>query len=209
MEPLSKQIGGINEAIFPIHLSNYRFHSRVTYTIRCNWKVYADNYLEGYHIPHVHPELCELLDMDNYKTIVKDWQILQDSPLKDQASIYHGDQEKAWYFYLYPNMMLNILPGRLQLNHILPVDAHSCLVHFDYFYTAEVIENRPDLPFEDKKYSDSVQDEDIMICEHVQQGLQSSAYVSGRYSVETEAGVYGFHSLIRRDYNRYISNVVG
>ncbi len=202
MEPLERQIGGITETVNPVRLADFKFHSRISYEIKCNWKVYADNYLEGYHIPHVHPELCELLVMENYKTIINDWQILQDSPLKDTNSIYQGAQDKAWYMFVYPNMMLNILPGRLQLNQILPVDAQSCKVHFDFFYSDEVIESKPDLPIQDKNYSDLVQNEDITICEHVQLGLKSNAYTSGRYSVETEKGVYAFQSLVKKDYLR-------
>jgi choline monooxygenase len=202
MEPLTKQFGGITDAIHPIQLSNFRFHSRVTYTIRCNWKVYADNYLEGYHIPHVHPDLCELLDMDQYETVVRDWKILQISPLKNKNSIYQGGDNNAWYYYLYPNMMLNILPGRLQLNQILPIDENNCLVHFDYYYSEEKLSKYPKLPDEDKKYSDLIQAEDTSICEHVQLGLTSTAYNSGRFSVETEKGVYAFQSLIKKDYIR-------
>ena len=29
------------------------------WTIQCNWKVYVDNYLEGYHLPVVHPGLLQ------------------------------------------------------------------------------------------------------------------------------------------------------
>jgi choline monooxygenase len=205
-EPLSKHITGISEAIDPLCLSDFVFHHRVTYPMGCNWKVYADNYLEGYHIPHVHPELCELLDMDNYKTVVNDWQILQDSPLIDKESIYQGGDEKAWYFFVYPNMMLNILPGRMQLNQILPLNERNCLVHFDYFYTEEILRQHPNLPTLDSAYSNKVQAEDCEICEHVQLGLQSSAYEAGRFSVETEQGVYAFQNLVRKDYSKMGSN---
>jgi choline monooxygenase len=204
-EPLSKQIGGIKETVYPLQISNFIFHTRVSYSIGCNWKVYADNYLEGYHIPHVHPELCELLDMDSYKTVVNDWQILQDSPLIDKQSIYQGGDERAWYYFIYPNMMLNILPGRMQLNQILPVDERRCVVHFDYFYAEETLKLKPDLPENDATYSNKVQAEDTYICEHVQMGLQSSVYDSGRFSVETEQGVYAFQSLVKIDYNSAVS----
>jgi choline monooxygenase len=199
-EPLSQQVGGIAESVSPTQIRDFVFHSRVSYQIACNWKVYADNYLEGYHIPHVHPDLCNLLDMDNYKTLVNGWQILQDSPLKDKESIYIGGDETAWYYYIYPNMMLNILPGRMQVNQILPIDADSCIVHFDYYYTPETLLRNPNMPDEDKAYSERVQAEDIQICEHVQKGLVSNAYTSGRFSVETELGPWHFQELLKKDY---------
>jgi len=49
------------------YFSSKRFHSSVEYTVDCNWKVYADNYLEGYHIPLVHPTLNTMLSYRNYK----------------------------------------------------------------------------------------------------------------------------------------------
>lgn len=199
-EPLEQQIGGISEAVSPTRIRDFVYHSRVSYPIACNWKVYADNYLEGYHIPHVHPDLCNLLDMDHYKTIVDGWQILQDSPLRDKDSIYSGGDETAWYYFIYPNMMLNILPGRMQVNQILPIDAGNCIVHFDYYYTPDTLLQYPKLPDHDKTYSERLQAEDIHICEHVQKGLASNAYNYGRFSVETELGLWHFQELLKRDY---------
>jgi len=53
-----------------IPLENYVLHSNQTHKIACNWKVYAENYLEGYHIPNMHPSLNAMVDMDNYKVLV-------------------------------------------------------------------------------------------------------------------------------------------
>lgn len=199
-EALSHQIKGISENVAPINLGDFDFHSRVSYKIACNWKVYADNFLEGYHIPHVHPELCKLLDMDQYKTSIDGWRILQDSPLRDSGSIYNGGDDKAWYYFVYPNMMLNILPGRMQVNQILPLDSGNCVVHFDYYYTAETLKLNPDMPQADRDYSEHVQSEDIHICEQVQKGLASNAYQRGRFSVETELGPWHFQELLKKDY---------
>jgi choline monooxygenase len=52
----------------------------------------------------------------------------------------------------------------------------------------------------DIEYSDKVQQEDIQICEHVQKGLESKAYHKGRFSVECEAGVHHFQSLLKKSY---------
>ena len=40
---------------------------RRDYIVECNWKVYVDNYLEGYHIPIAHPDLFKELDYDAYR----------------------------------------------------------------------------------------------------------------------------------------------
>ena len=85
----------------------------------CNWKAYVDNYLEGYHLPHVHPGLNKLLDYREYTTHTAEWYSYQHSPLDGSQGPY-ADGE-AHYYFIYPNMMLNILPGRLQTNRVLPV----------------------------------------------------------------------------------------
>jgi choline monooxygenase len=95
--------------------------------------------------------------------------------------------------------MLNILPGRLQMNAVTP---HAR--HLDYFYdTVDTLEARQRVE-RDVAFSDRVQQEDIEICEHVQRGLQSRAYDRGRFSVEMEAGVYHFQRLLKRAYRRRI-----
>ena len=194
--PFDAVYGGIAERIAPIDLAAMRFHRRDSYDIGCNWKVYVDNFLEGYHLPHVHPGLSKVLDYRAYDTELFPWHSLQHSPLRNSGDIY-GDGD-AFYYFVYPNVMLNIMPGRLQTNHILPLGADRCRVEFDYYYAQDDaalarIAN-------DQAFSDEVQDEDIRICESVQQGLASGLYDAGRLCPKRESGVWHFHNLLRAAY---------
>jgi len=172
-------------------LSALRFHERVVYDIDCNWKTYVDNYLEGYHVPHVHPTLNAILDYRSYTTTLSQWHSLQSSPLESAADAY-GSGEVLYYF-IYPNTMLNILPGRLQTNRVLPLPGNRCRVEFDFLYRDAPLPN-------DRAFSDVVQDEDIRICEAVQRNLDSGSYVSGLLNPTRESGVHHFHELLRADY---------
>lgn len=203
--PFDKVIAGISERISPIRLDDYQFHSQIDYRINCNWKVYVDNYLEGYHIPIVHPELAKLLDYRNYVTEANEYYSLQHSPFlnKGDENLYQAEDGEAYYYFIYPNIMLNILPGRLQTNVVIPVDENHCIVHFYYYYKDL---NQPGIDkmiTEDISYSEDIQQEDIEICEAVQNGLHSSAYDKGRFSVERELGVYHFQSLIKQSVKVY------
>ena len=194
--PFDAVYGGIAERIAPIDLAAMRFHRRDSYDIGCNWKVYVDNFLEGYHLPHVHPGLSKVLDYRAYDTELFPWHSLQHSPLRNSGDIY-GDGD-AFYYFVYPNVMLNIMPGRLQTNRILPLGADRCRVEFDYYYAQDDaalarIAN-------DQAFSDEVQDEDIRICESVQQGLASGLYDAGRLCPKRESGVWHFHNLLRAAY---------
>ena len=39
------------------------------YKLNCNWKTYVENYLEGYHIPVIHPLLNNQIDMNAYEVV--------------------------------------------------------------------------------------------------------------------------------------------
>jgi choline monooxygenase len=194
--PLEQVYAGIAERIAPIDLATMRFARQDAYDIACNWKVYVDNYLEGYHLPYVHPGLSKVLDYRVYKTELFDWYSLQHSPLRANDGIY-GDGD-AFYYFVYPNLMLNIMPGRLQVNRILPRGPDRCRVEFDYYYAPDPeAEARMD---RDRGFSEEIQQEDIDICEAVQRGLASRHYQPGRLCPKREAGVWHFHNLLRRAY---------
>lgn len=188
--------GGIAERIAPIDLSAMRYLRRDSYDIDCNWKVYIDNFLEGYHLPHVHPGLSRVLDYRAYDTELFAWHSLQSSPLRNSADIY-GDGQ-AFYYFVYPNVMLNIMPGRLQTNRILPLGPGRCRVEFDYYYAQDEAAQKRIAA--DQSFSDEVQQEDIDICEAVQKGLASGYYQPGRLCPKREGGVWHFHNLLRTAY---------
>ncbi|MEQ8525751.1 aromatic ring-hydroxylating dioxygenase subunit alpha [Gracilimonas sp.] len=199
---LSSLLAGMKERISPIKLEALQFHSEEIYDVECNWKVYVDNYLEGYHIPIVHPELANLLDYRAYVTETKTWHSLQHSPFKSTESIYSNDGGEAFYYFIFPNMMLNILPGRLQINQVIPVSPKKCKVVFSYFYDDVKAKLASGLIDEDISYSHDIQLEDVEICEAVQRGLQSNAYDQGRFSVKRELGVYHFQSLLKSEFKK-------
>ncbi|MBS0556534.1 MAG: aromatic ring-hydroxylating dioxygenase subunit alpha [Proteobacteria bacterium] len=186
-------LAGIDARIGAHPLASYVFDRRTRYEIGCNWKAYVDNYLEGYHVPHIHPALNRMLDYRSYTTTLAPWHSLQFSPLESADALYgNGD---ALYYFIWPNIMLNILPGRLQTNRVVPLAPDRCRVDFDYFYPA----GRNDAAHrtQDEAFSDEVQREDIAICELVQHRLASGSYTAGRLNPRRESGVWHFHEMYR------------
>ena len=198
--PLETVLAGIKDTILPIDLNRFSFSHRDEYLIDCNWKVYMDNYLEGYHLPHVHPGLSKLLDYRSYDTILHEWHSYQFSPLdnpNNDENNFYGDG-KAHYYCVYPNLMLNILPGRLQTNVILPQGINKTRIYFDYYYDNMGSPETDALIKKDSEFSDEIQEEDILICEQVQKGLGSGSYKAGRLCMKREAGVLHYQNLIRQ-----------
>lgn len=197
--PFVDWVAGIDARVAGHQLHNYRFHRRTSYVLDCHWKVYADNYLEGYHVPHVHPELNRLLDYRNYRIELADWHSLQYSPLDSDPGLYGSGE--ALYYFLYPNTMLNILPGRLQTNRILPLGPDRCQVDFDFHYAPDV---DPERIAGDEGFSDVVQAEDEAVCLAVQRGLASGSYQPGRLNPLRESAVHHFQELLRAAYRREV-----
>ena len=197
---LPKTLEEIKTIISPIKFDNYLFHFRKSYKIKCNWKVYMDNYLEGFHIPLVHPKLNNVIDYKSYSTEIFDNFSLQWCHINSESSPYKktDDASKAYYFTLFPNILFNIAPGRLQTNIIEPIDASSCNVYFDYYFETE-----DDLESiqEDISFSEEVQNEDINICERIQIGLESDGFDHGIFSKKYETGVSHFQSYIDKKIN--------
>lgn len=204
--PLAGALTPIGQRIGSGRLGGMRFDRRVSYPVAANWKVYVDNYLEGYHIPYVHPELMTLLDFQAYETEVHPGFSLQWSPLTtDRDNLYSGTSGgEALYYHLFPNLMLNVLPGRLQVNLVEAAAHDRCVVHFDYYYPDLTSPDARERIAADHAYSDRVQAEDAEICERVQVGLGSRAYDTGRFSVECEAAVHHFQQQLKAAYARWM-----
>lgn len=201
--PFPEWIDGVDARLSGRDFGRYAFACRVSYEVGCDWKVYVDNYLEGYHLAQVHPALSRQLDTDRYATELGAWFVLQRSPLQPAPGHAEagdgGARAEALYFWLYPNTMLNVLPGRLQTNRVLPLGAGRCRVDFDYFYAPGVDARTAG---EDQAFADRVQREDIAICEAVQRGLASGSYTAGRLNPAEESGLWHFHQRLRAAYRR-------
>ena len=203
-EPLAHFLGGdLIALVASLGLYRLHYHSRKDYTLNCNWKVYVDNYLDGgYHVPHLHKGLNSVLDYTHYTIENGRHHCLQSSPMvssdEDPQVSATRTGDRAWYFWLYPNFMINIYEGVMDTNLVLPLGPDRCRVVFD-FYFADVSPAREAHNAASIATSHKVQDEDVSICESVQKGLASRAYKAGRLSVKREAGEHLFHRLLARD----------
>ena len=202
-EPLSAFLGGLVKRCALLGLSKLHFFERKVYDIACNWKVFVDNYLDGgYHVPHLHKGLNSVLDYKQYTIENEERYCLQSSPMvasdEDAATATTRKGDRAWYFWQYPNFMINCYEGYMDTNLVVPLDVDHCRVIFD-FYFSDVSEARREYNTQSIAVGDRVQDEDLGICEDVQRGLKSRAYGAGRLSVRREAGEQLFHRLLAAD----------
>jgi choline monooxygenase len=201
---LRDHLGDMGPGVDRLEIGGVRFRERRGYDLACNWKVYVDNYLDGgYHVPHIHKDLGSVLDYSQYRVETGGSFCLQSSPIASggdaqTAAVRRGNM--AYYYWLYPNFMLNWYEGVMDINLVLPLGVDRCRVIFDFFFAAA--DTDADRQAQSITVAERVQQEDIDICESVQRGLISRAYDVGRLSVRREGGEHLFHRLLHADLTR-------
>jgi choline monooxygenase len=203
-ESLEQFLGGIVKRMAPLQVTKLHYLDTRIYDIACNWKVFVDNYLDGgYHVPHLHKGLNSVLDYKQYTIENEDRYCLQSSPMvassEDAATGATRKGDRAWYFWQYPNFMINCYAGYMDTNLVVPIDVDHCRVIFDFYFADITSEAARRYNEESIAVGDRVQSEDLGICEAVQRGLKSRAYGAGRLSVRREAGEHLFHRLLAAD----------
>ncbi len=199
--PLPETLAGLPSRLLHQDLSAMQFALRKDWYIDCNWKTYVDNYLEGYHIPLVHPGLNRELDYAHYRTETKRYYSMQHAPIKpnDHMRLRLSEDQAAnqtQFFWLFPNLMLNVYPDNYSTNLIVPLGPERTLTIFEWFFRDPQSEAVQEKLRRTVAFSDEIQIEDIRICEAVQRNLKSRTYSTGRYSVQRENGVHHFHGLL-------------
>jgi choline monooxygenase len=220
--PLRESLGELPKQAEKFPFAEMKLFERRTYDMKCNWKTYVDNYLEGYHLPSVHPGLNRELDYNAYVVEPHMRQleaegrersrggnspepfsgyVRQFSPIRGAQPgdatprRYQEVREDLTtdYFWVFPNWMLNCYPDNVSLNIILPVEPERTLAIFEW-YLPENAHSSPAAKAS-VEFSHQIQVEDVAICEAVQKNLRSRSYSRGRFSVKHEKGVHAFHRM--------------
>jgi choline monooxygenase len=209
--PLQNFLGAVRDLVAPLELTKkLQYFDRRVYPLNCNWKVYVDNYLDGgYHVPHAHKGLSSVIEYTKYTIENFERACLQSSPLSSDgdssAGVAATRQGRAFYLWIYPNFMINAYEGVMDTNVVLPLGTDKCAVIFDYYF-ADTTAGAEAYNLESIAVSEKVQDEDMAICNAVQRGLRSRAYLAGRLSVRREAGEHLFHRVLHADLTAALSN---
>ena len=185
----------------PIQDFIYREDLSKEYVIDANWALYCDNYLEGFHIPFIHEDLNKVIDYENYTVEKFPYSSLQIGYGKDNDdcfdfpndSVDYGKNIAAYYFWLFPNIMLNFYPWGLSMNIISPISVSKTKIEFKSYVWKENLLNMGAGADVNK-----VELEDQEVIQNIQKGLRSRLYTRGRFSASMEVGVHHFHRLIRQ-----------
>ena len=199
--PLDAFIGDIAARVAALRLPQFRSDpaSSRDYVVRAHWALYVENYLEGFHIPFVHPALSRAVDYASYTDELFRYSSLQIALAKegdtafDVASITGAGRGRvaAIYAWIFPNLMLNFYPWGLSLNHVVPEAMDRTRVEFRSYVRDE---SKRDRGVEGALHEVELEDEAVV--EAVQRGVRSRFYRGGRYSPPRERGTHHFHRLL-------------
>jgi len=147
----------------------------------------------------VHAALAQAVDYATYATELFRYSNLQRALARPGQTAFappagspdHGASVAAYYWWVFPNLMLNFYPWGLSLNVVEPLGLGRTRVRFrGYVHDASLQERGAGGGL------DRVEAEDEAIVRNVARGVRSRFYRGGRYSPARERGVHHFHRLL-------------
>ena len=199
-KPLRESLSELIPQVEKFQFTGMKLFERRTYEMNCNWKTYVDNYLEGYHLPSVHPGLNRELDFNAYVVEPHVRHVRQFSPIRgaqpgdtSPRRYQEAGDLTTDYFWIYPNWMLNCYPDNVSLNIVLPRGPERSVAIFEWYLPEK--DHSSSAAKASVEFSDQIQVEDVAICEKVQKNLRSRSYSRGRFSATQEKGVHAFHRM--------------
>jgi choline monooxygenase len=188
-EPLALSIAPLIARTSHLPLENFRFAHSTTHDLDCNWKTYVENYLEGYHIPLVHPFLNSAVDAAKYEVDVSAPVIFHQAPPRD------GSPVAGLWAWAWPCLGVNVYAEGVLMERMWPIDAHRTRLDYLYFFVDGIPRNEMERSIAASEITTA---EDKSITEAVQRNLDAGIYGVGRLSPKHEQGVAWFQNEVTR-----------
>jgi phenylpropionate dioxygenase-like ring-hydroxylating dioxygenase large terminal subunit len=171
------------------------------YRFAANWALYVDNYLEGLHIPFVHPALAKAVDLASYEVELTphgslQWGRAAPGEVALEPPAGHRDHElrvAAYYFFVFPCTMVNVYPWGVSTNAVIPRGIADTEVRFfSWIWDAALRDQGAGGDLH------RVEMEDEAVVQRVQRGIGGRLYTRGRYAPDHERAVHHFHRALTR-----------
>jgi choline monooxygenase len=187
---LMDQLGDLPEEVRDFPIESYLSVEEQRFTMRSNWKTYTDNFVEGYHIPGIHPGFLQVIDFRNFETVARRGMVRMTAPQKG-GSIYGGK-----WLWMWPNWTLSVFPGGMNTSRIDPLGVDSTELIYDFYFAdtsgASEASRRRTIDV-----NCGIVREDFGICQGTQENYASGGYTPGPLSPRHESSVAYFQGLVR------------
>jgi choline monooxygenase len=209
--PLTTWLGDLPQRLAGYRLDRMRVVADRSYDIAANWKLVAENFMEYYHLPWVHPELVRVSRIEDHHryqgpgmyTGMTTSPVTRDessgwSSLPPVAGLDASDAVSGRFVWIMPNAAVAVLPNHVFTVIVTPVAPDRCHERTTIALpagTAAAARTSDDL---DRlaAFWDHVNVEDIAIVEQVQQGVADPAYAGGRMCFRFEEPLHRFQNMV-------------
>ncbi|MCI0351181.1 MAG: aromatic ring-hydroxylating dioxygenase subunit alpha [Acidobacteriales bacterium] len=210
-QPLQSQLADLPDKFRPWRMQELRLVKRITYDVKCNWKLIILNYNECLHCPVLHPLLNKFHDYlgaDNeqpQQTYVggsmgfkggAETMSLDGTRRRNYLPGLEGaDRERVCYYAILPNFLLSLHPDYMMAHTLWPRAVDRTEIVCEWHFHPEEMQ-RPDFdPSDAIEFWDITNREDWGISELSQAGIKSRAYQPGPYS-EREGLLHAFDRIV-------------
>ncbi len=209
--PLSDWLGDLPDRLANYGLEDWTVAAEKVYEIGANWKLIAENFMEYYHLPWVHPELIKVSRMEDHyryqgqgmytgmmtnpvsQADNSGWLELPPAPGLTDDELVSGR-----FMHLFPNVSISVLPNHVFVMILTPEGpGHTSeqtyiLTHPSTMQTDGAVDAMTKLA----DFWDHVNAEDIEIVERVQTGISTTAYTGGRMCYRFEEPLHRFQNMV-------------
>ncbi len=209
IEPLQLRIDNLASSDKFDQLQAASSHGQLTIEFDGNWKLCAENNLESYHLPWVHPDLNSVSKLeDHYHFYGGDLFAGQGSNEYDHTKVNNKQfplfddwpEKVAEYPTLFPNVFLGLQQDHYWTRYLEPISAGKTKDHLQLYYLGDAATNDE---FEDarKLRMDiwaKVFYEDIGVVEGMQRGRKSPAFQGGVFTEIMDEPSHHFAKWVAR-----------
>lgn len=209
--PLAAWLGDLPQRYARHPLDKLQLVRRKDYDIQANWKLIAENFMEYYHLPWGHPELCNISGFDNHYRYQGPGMYtgMCTSPLSNDPNTllidlptYPGlndtEAQSVYFAQVFPNLSIWNFPHHLVILLFRPDGPRRTLESVDMLVHPEALQ-RPGIDESLDRIMNFwcyVNEQDVDLVAGVQSGLNSRAYAGGRMCFKFEEPVHRFQNWL-------------
>ncbi len=208
--PLEEHLGDLPMRLKDHQLERWTTFASYKYEIKANWKLIAENYVEYYHLPWVHPSLAKTSKVDDHHRwqgrgmycAITTYPLTQTNDsgwlsLPPLSSLNDEDRNSGRFIWLFPNVALNIMPHHAFVIMGKPQAADFTVEECVFLGPPEIIDNAaPEDTKSVEDFWDKVNREDVGIVESVQLGLSTTDYPGGRMCYKFEEPCHRLQNMV-------------
>ncbi len=207
---LEEWMGDLGDRLAGYSMEDWEIQARKDYDIAANWKLVAENFMEYYHLPWVHPALAKVSRIkDHYRyqgpgmyTGMTTTPISGDGPawmaLAPHDGVRGANLNAGRFMLAFPNAAISVLPNHCFLMLMDPISHNRTYERcFILTHPSSMANDGAEVALESLLgFWDEVNREDIEIVEDVQLGLSTPEYEGGRMCYRFEEPVHRFQNMV-------------